>query len=139
MASMKTAALALVLVLLFASTNDNARHTQAQAKPASSGVTLADYQRAAGLRARFAGKVLNAVDLSTWLPSGKLLYRTTTKGGAAFVVVDPTAGAKTPAFDSTRLAAALSKTAGKPYSAGDLPIASIETLDSSIVRFAEEG
>ena len=136
---MKTAALAFALVLLFASTIDNARHTQAaQAKPASSGVTLADYQRAAGLRARFAGTVLNALDLSTWLPSGKLLYRTTTKGGAAFVLVDPVAGTKTPAFDSTRLAAGLSKAAGKPYSAGDLPIASIETLDNSIVRFAEE-
>jgi dipeptidyl aminopeptidase/acylaminoacyl peptidase len=138
---MKTAALALALVLLFASTIDHARHTEAaQARPApASGVTLADYQRAAGLRARFAGKALNALDQPAWLPSGKLVYRKTTKGGAAFVLVDPVAGTKTPAFDSTRLATALSAAAKKPYAADNLPITAIESLDNVSLRFVEEG
>jgi dipeptidyl aminopeptidase/acylaminoacyl peptidase len=137
---MKTAGLALVVLLLFASTIENGRSMEAaQAKPPAAGVTLADYQRAAGLRARFAGKALSAVDQPTWLPSGKLVYRKTTKGGSAFVLVDPAAGTKRAAFDSARLAMGLSAAASARYTADTLPIAAIEALDDSSLRFVEEG
>ena len=71
------------------------------APPAQSAtVPLSNYQRAAGLQARFAGKTLDAIDAPVWLASGKLAYRKTVRDGSAFIIVDPATGAKTPAFDT---------------------------------------
>jgi dipeptidyl-peptidase 4 len=43
----------------------------------------------------------------TWLPDGRLWYRTTTVAGAEFVMVDPARGTRAAAFDHDRLGAAL--------------------------------
>src|SRR4051795_6170984 len=54
-------------------------------------------------------------------------YRNDLRGGTReFILVDATAATRKPAFDHQRLAAALSKTAGKDYRADRLPFDSIE-------------
>ena len=110
------------------------------APPAQSAtVPLSNYQRAAGLQARFAGKTLDAIDPPVWLASGKLAYRKTVRDGSAFIVVDPATGVKTPAFDTARLAASLSAAAGKPYTSGKLPFTTFSMLDDEhSVRFSDD-
>jgi dipeptidyl aminopeptidase/acylaminoacyl peptidase len=94
------------------------------ARPASSGpMTVADYERALGLQAKFSNKALNVAEPATWLPSGKFWYRKSVAGGNAFVIVDPVALTKTPAFDHARLATALGAASAKSYTATTLPFA----------------
>ena len=85
-------------------------------------ITVADYDRAAGLRERFEapGLVTNLAEEPVWLPSGKFWYRKSVTGGDSFVLVDPAVPAKRPAFDHARLATAIS-VAGRSYSATRLP------------------
>ncbi len=105
----------------------------------SAAVPLSNYQRAAGLQARFAGKTLDAIDAPVWLASGKLAYRKTVRDGSAFVIVDPATGTKTPAFDTARLAASLSAAAGKPYTSSKLPFTTFSMLeDEHSVRFTDD-
>jgi dipeptidyl-peptidase-4 len=66
-----------------------------------------------------------------WLPDERLWYRVTTPDGSEFVLVDPAKGARTPAFDHAKLAAALSAASKVPYTASTLPFNAFE--------FTEEG
>ncbi len=70
-----------------------------------------------------------------WFADGsKFWYRNDLKAGTKeFVVVDAAKGARRPAFDHAKLAASLSKAAGKEYTAGRLPFQSI-TLDAELTR-----
>ena len=54
-------------------------------------VSLADYQRAVTLQARFTGKATGVTGGATWLASGKFRYRKSVPGGHTFVLVDPAA------------------------------------------------
>src|SRR5688572_23783137 len=85
-------------------------------------ITAADYERATGLRERFedAGLVMNLAEAPVWLPSGRFWYRTSVPGGNAFVLVDPAAPTKRPAFDHARLATAISSPR-RAYAATRLP------------------
>jgi hypothetical protein len=85
-------------------------------------LTDADYARAE----KFMGYnvnplVLHAPAQPTWITDDRFWYRTTTENGTEFFVIDATTGARTPAFDQTKLAAALSSAAGMNYSAYRLP------------------
>src|SRR5215467_9879244 len=72
--------------------------------------TPADYERAAGLREKFQGLVVNAPDRANWIEkTGRFWYRKAVKGGHEFVLVDAESLAKKPAFDHEKLAAALSE------------------------------
>jgi len=72
--------------------------------------TLADYERAAGLRNKLQGLVVNAPDRANWIEkTNRFWYRKSVKGGYEFVLVDAETLAKKPAFDHEKLAAALSK------------------------------
>jgi dipeptidyl-peptidase-4 len=68
----------------------------------------------------------------TWLEDGRFWYRTTTAEGAEFVMVDPAKGTNVPAFDATRLAAALSTSAGTTYDAHHLPFTEFDMKGDSI-------
>ena len=60
----------------------------------------------------------------------KFWYRNALRGGASeFVLVDAEKGARQPAFDHEKLAAALSKAAGKEFKADHLPFTNIEFSD----------
>ena len=67
----------------------------------------------------------------------RLWYRNDLKGGTKeFILVDAEKGDRKPAFDHTRLAAALSKAAGKEFKGEELPFSEIEFLNNcKTVRF----
>jgi dipeptidyl aminopeptidase/acylaminoacyl peptidase len=97
------------------------QHPIAQAPRPPGSVTVADYQRATGLQARWEGLVTDAIETPTWASPTRLVYRKSVRGGHSFVVADADAAAKRPAFDHARLAAALGSAAGKSYTATTLP------------------
>jgi dipeptidyl-peptidase-4 len=94
-------------------------------------LTAADYARAE----KFMGYNVNPlVDHGSvrphWLPGDRFWYRDTTGGGSQFIVVDAAAnGAHTPAFDHSKLAAALSMAAGTAFNPRRLPFTEIEFSD----------
>src|SRR5262245_30206258 len=72
--------------------------------------TLADYERAVGLRNKLQGLVVNSPERANWIEkTNRFWYRKSVKGGYEFVMVDAETLAKKPAFDHEKLAAALSK------------------------------
>ncbi len=73
--------------------------------------------------------------------NSRFWYRNDLHGGAReFIVVDAEAGSRQPAFDHQRLAAALSKAAGKQYDAIRLPFDAIEfTGVSKAIHFTVDG
>ena len=85
--------------------------------------TAADYQRSVGLRQKYQGLLVDAVDPLAWFDSAgnRFWYRKTVKGGAQFIVVDAAARTKAPAFDHARLAAGLNAAAHREYTAITLP------------------
>ena len=103
-------------------------------------VTPADYARARAVQARFEGKARGVAEIPAWLPSGQFWYRVSVDGGHRFVMVDPASRAKQPAFDAARLAAALSKALGEPYTAVTLPFSSFTFEDEGrAIRFRIDG
>jgi dipeptidyl aminopeptidase/acylaminoacyl peptidase len=78
-------------------------------------LTTEDYARAE----KFMGynvnpMVYHGVARPTWMEDGRFWYRDNGPAGVTFMVVDPAKGTKTPAFDQTKLAAALTAaTAGR--------------------------
>jgi dipeptidyl aminopeptidase/acylaminoacyl peptidase len=94
--------------------------------------TLADYERARGLRERFQALALNVVDRAAWVEkTGRFWYRRTVKGGAEFMLVDTDKLEKRPAFDHARLAASLSAASGEKFEPFKLPFFA--------PRFVDEG
>src|ERR1700691_5982169 len=99
----------------------------AQAPPA---LTTADYARAE----KFMGyNVTPLVDHGSvrpnWWPDDRFWYRDTTAQGTQFIIVDAASGARTPAFDHSALAAALSSAAGTAFDSHRLPFTEIEFSD----------
>ena len=93
--------------------------------------TLADYERANGLRAKFQGLALNIPDRPNWIEkTGRFWYRKTVKSGNEFVIVDAAKASKKPAFDQAKLAAALSTATGEKYTAVTLPFVSFTFVDN---------
>lgn len=72
-----------------------------------------------------------------WLSNDRFWYRATRENGTQeFMLADPAAGTKAPAFDHAKLAAALTKAAGKTFDAGKLPFQEIALSDDgSLVSF----
>jgi dipeptidyl aminopeptidase/acylaminoacyl peptidase len=104
--------------------------------------TQADYDRAAGLRGRFQGKVFKSSVQPNWFAEGtRFWYRNDLPGERReFVAVDAAAGKREPAFDHARVAAALTEKLGKEVAADKLPIEGIEFMDgNAAVRFPAEG
>lgn len=104
-------------------------------------LTAADYARAE----KFLGYNTNPLVFRsgvrpTWLADERLWYRVTTPEGSEFILADPAKGTRAPAFDHTKLAAALSAAAGATYEAARLPFTAIEfTADGKSVSFNAAG
>src|SRR4051812_12896760 len=93
-------------------------------------ITAQDYQRAE----KWMGYNTNPLVFRTgirpnWQGDGRFWYRVTTPEGADFVMVDTATGAKSPAFDQAKLAAALSTAAGATFDAHRLPFTDFEMSD----------
>ncbi len=127
-------------ILILASGAVLSASAQTPWKPAA--LTADDYARAEKMMsAGVAPLVLRSGVRPVWLAGDRFWYRVSTAPGAAeFVLVDPVKKSKAPAFDAVKLAAALSKAAGKAYEPGKLPFASIAmAADSKTISFAAEG
>ena len=80
--------------------------------------TVADYQRAMGLREKVQGLAVNAPEPATWVEkTPRFWYRKSVKGGNEFVLVDASSPQKRPAFDHEKIAASLTAVIKpeKPY------------------------
>ena len=93
------------------------------------------YQRAAQVRTDT--RVYKLRITPHWFADNqRFWYRNDLKGGAKeFIVVDAEKGKREPAFDHAKLAAGLSKAAGKEYRADRLPFDEIEFPGESSVQF----
>jgi dipeptidyl aminopeptidase/acylaminoacyl peptidase len=104
--------------------------------------TAADYERASRLSQRTRDKVFKARVEPHWFDGdNKFWYRNDLAGGKReFVLVDAVRGTREPAFDHTRLAAALAKATGDKVAADHLPFERIAPVDAGdVVRFRAAG
>ena len=103
--------------------------------------TSADYARAENFMSyNTAPLVYRAGVRPNWMENDRFWYRVTTAEGAEFILVDPAAGTRRPAFDHARVAAALSSAAGVRYDAHHLPFTEIELpADGKSVTFSAAG
>jgi dipeptidyl aminopeptidase/acylaminoacyl peptidase len=85
-------------------------------------LTAEDYARAEKFLGTTTVPLVTGMGLRpTWLPDGRLWYRTTVTNGSAFIVVDPAKRTREPLFDQTRLAAALAAASGGRVDGTRLP------------------
>ncbi len=103
-------------------------------------ITTQDYQRAE----KWMGYNTNPLVFRTgvrpnWQGDGRFWYRVTTPEGTDFIMIDTATGAKSPAFDQAKLAAALSTAAGATFDARRLPFTDFEMSEDqkSIVLTAQ--
>jgi dipeptidyl aminopeptidase/acylaminoacyl peptidase len=100
------------------------------AAPLAAQVTKADYDRAMGLRDKYQYLTVNVPEPATWVEkTARFYYRKSVKGGHEFVMVDANTLKRQPAFDHTRLAAALSKETGEKCTALRLPFSEFTFVD----------
>ena len=100
--------------------------------PASAQGTVADYQRAMGLREKYQSLALNVPEPARWAEKApRFWYRRSVKSGHEFVLVDAATQEKRPPFDHQRLADALSALVKpeKPYTAVTLPFNTFNLVD----------
>ncbi len=103
------------------------------AQTAPRAVTTADYAHAeAFMGYRTTPLVYGAVARPSWIDGDRVWYRVSTAAGTDFVMVDAARGAKSPAFDQAKLAAALSTAAGTTYDAHHLPFTDFELAGDTI-------
>jgi len=103
--------------------------------------TKADYDRADRIGQMALGKIAHGRIEPIWLGSGsRFWYRSDLGGGRReFILVDPAAASRKPAFDHARLAAALTKALSRDVSADRLPIDSISFAPDGSMRFKAGG
>ena len=90
-------------------------------------VTVEDYARAESFLARETiPLVFGALVRPNWLSGDRFWYRNETPAGAEFVLVDPAAGIRAPAFDHDRLATALGAALDTTFLPASLPFRAID-------------
>jgi dipeptidyl aminopeptidase/acylaminoacyl peptidase len=101
--------------------------------PAS--LSVADYERAEKFLNYNTSPLIDRLGVqANSLPDGRFWYRVLTPEGSEFIIVDPRAGTKRPAFDHAKLAAALGTAADKTFTAARLPFRTMEIAsDGAIV------
>ena len=88
--------------------------------------TPADYQRAAGLQAKYEAAAIDIAGPATWIGNThRFWYRKLSRGAYEFIVADADTLQKQPAFDHEKIAQSLSKAAGNSYTANKLPFTTI--------------
>ncbi len=101
-------------------------------------VTVADYAHAEKFMGYNTTPLVFGVGAhATWLPDERFWYRDTTVQGTEFVLIDPVRGTRAPAFNHSKLAAALSAGAGTSYDAHHLPFTEFDlSADGQTISFA---
>jgi dipeptidyl aminopeptidase/acylaminoacyl peptidase len=126
----------LLLYLLFAFADLPARSLAADPGEPPPAETARDQRRSRGAPGNQNAYKVNIVP--HWFQEDtRLWYRNDLKGGAReFILVDVEKGERGPAFDHKRLAAALSKAAGREFKPEQLPFTEIEFLNNCrVVKF----
>ncbi len=103
----------------------------------TSAATVADYERAEGLRAKYQSLAENLPERANWLEgSSRFWYRRAMKGGTEFILFDAVTLEKKPAFNHALLAEALSKATGETYEPLKLPFATVTfSQDATTLEF----
>jgi len=112
------------------------------APPALSQGTAADYRRAAELRERFAGKVLNASIVPRWLPGGEHVWFELREpnDNRRYVLVDTKQATLSQAFDVARAAESLSDALDRTIDPSSLRLVGIDHEGQQcMIRLAEGG
>jgi dipeptidyl-peptidase 4 len=101
-------------------------------------LTAADYERAEKFMGYNTGQLVDRGSVRpNWLADERFWYRTMTAQGSEFILVNPATGARQPAFDHAKLAAALSTAAGAKYDAARLPFTRFTfSPDGNSISFA---
>ena len=104
-------------------------------------LTAEDYARAERFLApNVVPLVTGLAGTPAWLDGGRFWYRTTTQDGTAFVHIDPEQGTRTDAFDTPRLAAALSAVMGGQVALDRVPFQWMElSKDGRSITFRIQG
>ena len=104
-------------------------------------LTAEDYARAERFLApNVVPLVTGLAGTPAWLDDGRFWYRTTTQDGTAFVHIDPEQGTRTDAFDTPRLAAALSAVMGGQVALDRVPFQWMElSKDGRSITFRIQG
>jgi dipeptidyl-peptidase-4 len=86
------------------------------------------------LRPRRTTLITGVMGPLTWLAKSESFYYTTSSSdGVEYVLVDPVAGTRQPAFDHVRLAAALADASGQPVERASLRLSVIEFGGNAVV------
>jgi dipeptidyl-peptidase 4 len=122
-------ALAPVVILVFA--------VAVFAQSTKTALTTADYERAEKFMAYNTNQLVDRAGVRpNWVSGDRFWYRVLTPQGSEFIMVDPATGSRAPAFDHTKLAAAISTATGKTYTGNKLPFISFSmTAEGSSISF----
>jgi dipeptidyl aminopeptidase/acylaminoacyl peptidase len=92
--------------------------------------TVAEYQRAMGMRDSYQKLAVNIPDQARWIETtSRFWYRKSVSGGYEFVLVDAATQTKKPAFDHVKLAAGLSSATKGTHTGLDLPFSIFTFVD----------
>jgi dipeptidyl-peptidase 4 len=98
--------------------------------------TADDYKRAEKFMAYNTRPLVFHEVRGKWVPEDRYLFRDLGPEGSEFVLLDAAHGTRQPAFDHTKLAAALSAAAGATYNASHLPFMTFEfSADGKSISF----
>lgn len=114
----------LLLVILSTFTMHLTAKQRAAVSPRA--LTAADYARAEKFMGYNTDPLVYHAGRVAWTDDERLWYRDNSAAGVQFVIFDPAKRTKEPAFDHYRLAAALSRAAGRTFEAQALPFKEIE-------------
>ena len=93
-------------------------------------LTPGDYARAERYTSyNTAALILHSIDFLTWLPDGRMAYRTRGADGVDFFLVDPKSGVRNSLLNKERLATTLSVATGHKYVGSRLPFDSFALSD----------
>ena len=111
--------------------------TAAASADASAQDIRSRYERAARLIGSNARTLVSGDQVRpAWIARDRFWYRNNTGAGSEFILVDPAASTRRPAFDHVRLASALSLAADTAYVAEKLPFETFEFVDGErAIRF----
>ena len=126
-----TSLLAVAGFVIAAGATSRTNATNATNGAAAPAVTAQDYARAERFLSWNRDRYLINGDIQQhWIGATDRFWyqRTNEEGAKEFVVVNAADGARHPAFDQARIAAALSKLTGKPIEPGALPFSSFEYI-----------
>ncbi len=95
-------------------------------------ITAEDYARAESFLSRATSPLVSGSTVRpVWLPDDRFWYQVRTAEGVEYVLVDPEAGTREPAFDHPRLAAALGEIADTTLDPAELPGRGLELADDA--------